>query len=76
MSHIILNDRFGSLGTVQRHLYALIADHWLEAREAALDARRKNVLLGPLARDAFQAMSDVLSKSLRADPDFSQIIDP
>lgn len=67
VSHVILNDRFGSLGTVQRHLYALIADHWLETRESTEDARRKNILLGPLSRDALRTMSDVLARHFRTE---------
>jgi len=72
VSQIILNDRFGSLGTVQRHLYALIADRWLETREVKEDARRKNIHLGPLSNDALQAMSQILKDRSNTDADLSQ----
>ena len=64
VSHIILNDRFGSLGTVQRHLYSLIADSWLEARAAEADARRKDIRLGPKSREALAAMASHLRARL------------
>lgn len=67
VSHIILNDSFGSLGTVQRHLYALIADRWLEAHESPEDARRKNIRLGLLSRRAFAKMSELLQDQFRAE---------
>lgn len=67
VSHVILNDSLGSMGTVQRHLYALIADRWLEAREVKEDARRKNICLGPLAKDALHAMSEWLKTRLEAE---------
>lgn len=61
VSQVILNESLGSMGTVQRHLYTLIADRWLEAREVKEDARRKSIILGPLAKDALQAMSEWLN---------------
>lgn len=68
VSHIILNERFGSLGTVQRHLYALIADCWLEARAAEDDGRRKDIRLGPKSREALGKMSEALRKGLAGYP--------
>ena len=64
VSDIIFNERFGSLGTAQRRLNALVTGNWLEARRAPDDARRKEVRLMPHARNSIASSSAYLLEHL------------